>query len=75
MDMVLLNPWFSTQDTVSDTSILERYDLGNNWERDEEGGFRNTGNLSTGGVRRGSVHRTRPAVGEARHRPSGHPAA
>ena len=50
MDMVLLNPWFSTQDTVSDTSILERYDLGNNWERDEEGGFRNTGNLSTGGV-------------------------
>ncbi|SEM70991.1 type I restriction enzyme M protein [Syntrophus gentianae] len=50
MDMVLLNPWFSTQDTVSDTSILERYDLGNNWERDEEGGFRNTGNLSAGGV-------------------------
>jgi type I restriction enzyme M protein len=50
MDMVLLNPWFSTQDTVSDTSILERYDLGNNWERDEEGGFRNTGNLNTGGV-------------------------
>ena len=50
LDMVLLNPWFSTQDTVSDTSILERYDLGNNWERDEEGGFRNTGNLSTGGV-------------------------
>lgn len=50
MDVVLLNPWFSTQDTVSDTSILERYDLGNNWERDEEGGFRNTGNLSTGGV-------------------------
>ncbi|HPM09158.1 MAG TPA: N-6 DNA methylase [Paludibacter sp.] len=50
MDVVLLNPWFSTQDTVSDTSILERYDLGNNWERDEEGEFRNTGNLSTGGV-------------------------
>jgi type I restriction enzyme M protein len=50
MDVVLLNPWFSTQDTVSDTSILERYDLGNNWERDEEGGFRNTGNLNTGGV-------------------------
>lgn len=50
VDMVLLNPWFSTQDTVSDTSILERYDLGNNWERDEEGGFRNTGNLNIGGV-------------------------
>lgn len=50
MDVVLLNPWFSTQDTVSDTSILERYDLGNNWERDEAGGYRNTGNLNTGGV-------------------------
>ncbi len=50
MDVVLLNPWFSTQDTISDTSILERYDLGNNWERDEAGGYRNTGNLNTGGV-------------------------
>ncbi len=50
MDVVLLNPWFSTQDTVSDTSILERYDLGNNWERDEEGGYCNTGNLNTSGV-------------------------
>jgi len=50
MDIVLLNPWFSTQDTVNDTSILERFDLGNNWERDEEGGFRNTGNLCSGGV-------------------------
>lgn len=50
MDVLLLNPWFSTQDTVSDTSILERYDLGNNWERDDNDGFRNTGNLNTGGV-------------------------
>jgi type I restriction enzyme M protein len=50
MDVMLLNPWFSTQDTVSDTSILERYDLGNNWERDEAGGYRNTGNLNTGGL-------------------------
>lgn len=50
VDMVLLNPWFSTQDTVSDTSILERYDLGHVWERDEDGGYRNTGNLNTGGV-------------------------
>lgn len=49
MDIVLLNPWFSTQDTVSDSSILKRYDLGNNWERDEEGGYRNTGKPSTGG--------------------------
>ena len=50
MDVVLLNPWFSTQDTVSDESILQRYDLGNIWERDEDGGYRNTGNLNTGGV-------------------------
>ena len=50
MDVVLLNPWFSTQDTVNDTSILERYELGNYWERDEEGGFRSTGNVNTGGV-------------------------
>jgi type I restriction enzyme M protein len=50
MDVVLLNPWFSTQETVSDTSILVRYDLGNNWEHDEEGGFRNSGNLNAGGI-------------------------
>ncbi len=50
MDVVLLNPWFSTKDTVSDTSILEHYELGNTWERDGEGGYRNTGNLNTGGV-------------------------
>ena len=50
MDVVLLNPWFSTQDTVSDRSILEHYDLGNNWERDEEGGYRNTGNPNAGGI-------------------------
>lgn len=50
MDIVLLNPWFSTQDTVHDTSILERFDLGSNWEPDENGGYRNTGNLNTSGV-------------------------
>lgn len=50
MDVVLLNPWFSTKDTVNDASILEHYDLGSNWERDEDGGYRNTGNLNTGGV-------------------------
>jgi type I restriction enzyme M protein len=50
VDVVLVNPWFSTQDKVSDTSILKRYDLGSNWERDEDGGYRNTGNMNTGGV-------------------------
>lgn len=50
MDVVLLNPWFSTQDTVNDTSILERYELGCDWKQDGEGGFRNEGTLNTGGV-------------------------
>ena len=50
MDVVLLNPWFSTKDTVSDASILQRYDLGNNWEPDEEGGYRNSGDLNAGGI-------------------------
>ncbi len=50
MDVVMVNPWFTTRDTVNDNSILERFDLGHYWERDEEGGFRNTGNLNTGGV-------------------------
>ena len=50
MDVVLLNPWFSTQETVSDPSILLRYDLGNKWDPDGEGGFRNSGNLNVGGI-------------------------
>ena len=50
MDAILVNPWFSTQDTVNDASILKRYELGNKWEPDEDGGFRNTGNLNAGGV-------------------------
>jgi type I restriction enzyme M protein len=50
MDIVLVNPWFSTKETISDPAILERYDMGNLWERDEDGGFRNTGVLNTGGV-------------------------
>lgn len=48
MDVVLVNPWFSTQDLVADTSILERYELGHTWERDEDGGYRNTGNVNHG---------------------------
>jgi len=50
MDIVLLNPWFSTKDTVKDPSILKRYELGNKWESDGEGGYRNTGTLNTSGV-------------------------
>ena len=50
LDIVILNPWFSTQpqDTVTDTTILQRYDLGKVWERTEEGGYRNRGDLSSG---------------------------
>lgn len=50
MDVILLNPWFSTKDTVTDPAILERYELGNTWEQDDGGGYRNTGNLNAGGV-------------------------
>jgi type I restriction enzyme M protein len=50
MDVVLLNPWFSSQDKITDASILNSFDLGHAWERDEEGGYRNTGNLNNGGV-------------------------
>ncbi len=52
MDIVLTNPWFSTQreDVVTDGNILQRYDLGKVWERTEDGGFRNTGQLKISGV-------------------------
>ncbi|MER0433137.1 N-6 DNA methylase [Aeromonas sp. FDAARGOS 1403] len=50
MDVALLNPWFSSQDKITDASILSAYDLGHAWERDDDGGFRNTGNHSSGGV-------------------------
>jgi type I restriction enzyme M protein len=52
MDVVLTNPWFSTQqqDVVTDSSLLSRYDLGKIWERTEDGDFRNTGRLNTAGV-------------------------
>ena len=50
MDVVLLNPWFSTQDKITDPQILNRFDLGNNWISDGDGGFCNTGNLNNGGI-------------------------
>ena len=52
MDVVLTNPWFSTQqqDVVTDANLLSRYDLGKIWERTEDETFRNTGRLNTGGV-------------------------
>lgn len=52
MDIVLTNPWFSTQseDIVTDKPILSQFELGKVWERTEDGEFRNTGRLNTGGV-------------------------
>ena len=51
MDMVLLNPWFSTKDVISDESILSRYDLGKVWSKEQGGdGYVNSGAINTGGV-------------------------
>ncbi|MDQ7814229.1 MAG: N-6 DNA methylase [Patescibacteria group bacterium] len=50
MDIVLTNPWFSTKDTVADEAILRRYDLGENWNRTDEGTFVSTGTPKSGGV-------------------------
>lgn len=51
MDMVLLNPWFSTKDVITDESILRRYDLGKVWSKEEGGdGYVNSGSINTGGV-------------------------
>ncbi|MDY0041543.1 MAG: N-6 DNA methylase [Desulforhabdus sp.] len=51
MDMVLLNPWFSTKDTVTDESILRSYDLGKIWNKEEGGtGYVNSGDINSAGV-------------------------
>ena len=50
MDVVMLNPWFSTKDTVTDSAILNRFELGNTWTPDGEGGYRNSGNLNASGI-------------------------
>lgn len=50
MDVVLLNPWFSTKDTVTDPAVLNRFELGNTWAPDGEGGYRNTGNPNAAGI-------------------------
>lgn len=51
MDIVLLNPWFSTKDVITDESILSRYDLGKVWNKEEGGdGYINSGTINTGGV-------------------------
>jgi type I restriction enzyme M protein len=50
MDIVLTNPWFSTKDTITEETILRRYDLGNVWTATDEGHFVNSGTIRTGGV-------------------------
>lgn len=51
MDMVLLNPWYSTKDVVVDESILSRYDLGKVWNKEQGGDdYVNSGAINTGGV-------------------------
>ena len=51
MDVALLNPWFSTKDVVTDESILQQYDLGKVWNKEEGGdGYVNTGAINVGGV-------------------------
>ena len=50
MDIVLTNPWFSTRETINDEAILDRFDLGHVWNRNEDGHFVNTGALKLGGV-------------------------
>ena len=50
MDIVLTNPWFSTKDKITDEAILRRYDLGENWDKTDEGTFVSTGTPKSGGV-------------------------
>jgi len=51
MNMVLLNPWFSTKDTVTDESILRSHELGKIWNKEEGGsGYINSGDINSAGV-------------------------
>lgn len=43
VDIVATNPPFGSDIPITDRQILEQYELAHVWERDDEGGFRNTG--------------------------------
>ncbi|HPM09157.1 MAG TPA: N-6 DNA methylase [Paludibacter sp.] len=43
IDIIATNPPFGSDIPITDKQILEQYELANIWERDGEGGFRNTG--------------------------------
>ena len=46
-DIVMTNPPFGSDIPITDKNILEHYELAHTWERDDEGGFRNTGTLKS----------------------------
>ncbi len=51
MDIVFLNPWFSTKEVISDESILSEHDLGKLWNKDEStGDYINSGAINTAGI-------------------------
>jgi type I restriction enzyme M protein len=43
MDVIATNPPFGSDIPITDKHILEQYELAHSWEKDGEGGFRNTG--------------------------------
>lgn len=43
IDIIATNPPFGSDIPITDKHILEQYELANIWERDDAGGFRNTG--------------------------------
>jgi len=45
VDVLGTNPPFGSDIPITDTEILKQYELARIWERDGEGGFRNTGRL------------------------------
>jgi type I restriction enzyme M protein len=45
MDLVMTNPPFGADIPVTDPAILRHFELAHDWEKTEDGAFRNTGNL------------------------------
>ncbi len=45
MDVLMTNPPFGSDIPITDPNILKHFELAHNWERTEDGAFRNTGRL------------------------------
>ena len=45
IDILMTNPPFGSDIPITDVNILKHFELAHNWERDGDGGFRNTGVL------------------------------